>query len=155
MTVIVENQAEVGECGCFLNAWLWFEQLVKKLMFKIEQEIRTKIQEPCMKVSTECGHVLKELALAMKTMTYPLTITVHIDNAKIAAENLKSLFHTNSSWEGIIFSDIIPMVESFDQLATLKRIKKTNRFAPVRIKTSSWKTKRVTPDLPNTESVHH
>lgn len=129
---------------------------------QIEEEIRTSIQEPCMKVSTECGHVLKELALAMKTMTYPLTIIVHTDNAKIAAENLKSLLQTNSSWEEIKFSDIIPMatvasllieivsytikmVESFDQLATLARFKKTNRFAPVRIRTNSWKRK----------SVHH
>jgi len=121
-----------------------------------------------MKVCTECGHVLKELALAMKTMT----IIVHIDNAKIAAENLKSLLHTNSSWEGINFSDIIPMatvasllietvsytikmMESFDQLAALARFKKTNRFAPVRIRTNSWKTKRVMPDQPSTESVHH
>ncbi|XP_015078567.1 aluminum-activated malate transporter 2-like [Solanum pennellii] len=138
---------------------------------QVEQEIRTKIQEPCKKVSTECGHVLKELALAMKTMTYPHTITIHIDNAKIAAENLKTLLHTNSSWEGINFSDVIPMatvasllieivsssvkmVESFDKLATSARFKKTNQLAPVRVRTNSWKT-RVTPDQPSTESVHH
>lgn len=36
MTVIVvENQAEVTECGCFHRAWLWFNKLVKKLMFKV------------------------------------------------------------------------------------------------------------------------
>ncbi|MCD7446540.1 hypothetical protein HAX54_009223 [Datura stramonium] len=137
----------------------------------IGQEVRTRIQEPCMKVSTECGHVLKELASAMKTMTYPLTITVHIDNAKLAAENLKSLLQTNSSWEEMNFSDIIPiatvasllidivsytikMVESFDQLATLARFKKTNRFAPVRARTGSWKRKRVMPEQ-STENVHH
>lgn len=138
---------------------------------QVEPEIRTKIQEPCKKVSTECGHVLKELALAMKTMTYPHTITIHIDNAKIAAENLKTLLHTNSSWEGINFSDVIPMatvasllieivsssvkmVESFDKLATSARFKKTNQLAPVRVRTNSWKT-RVTPDQPSTETVHH
>ncbi|KAF3665294.1 Aluminum-activated malate transporter 2 [Capsicum annuum] len=147
-----------------LNAYLNYET-------QIEQEIRTRIQEPCMKVSTECGHVLKALSLAMKTMTYPLTIMVHIDNAKLAAENLKTLLHTNSSWEDINFSDVIPlatvasllidivsytikMVESFDQLATLARFKKTNRFAPVRIRTGSWKRKRVMPE-PSTENVHH
>lgn len=31
---VVENQ-EVAECGCFLNAWLWFNKFVKKLMFKV------------------------------------------------------------------------------------------------------------------------
>lgn len=141
-------------------------------LLQIEEEIRTRIQEPCMKVSAECGHVLKELALAMKTMTYPLTIIVHLDNAKIAAENLKLFLQKNSSWEEIIFCDVIPMatvasllieivsytvkmVESFDQLATLARFKKTNRFAPVKKRTNSWKRKRVMPE-PSTEShVHH
>ncbi|XP_059302630.1 aluminum-activated malate transporter 2-like [Lycium ferocissimum] len=147
-----------------LNGYLNYET-------QIEQEIRTRIQEPCMKVSTECGHVLKELALAMKTMTYPLTIKVHIENTKLAAENLKSLLQANSSWEEIIFSEIIPiatvasllietvsytinMAESFDQLATLARFKKTNRFALARIRTGSWKRKRVVPEQ-NTESAHH
>lgn len=35
MTIVVENQAEVAECGCFLNAWLWFKQLVKTFMVKV------------------------------------------------------------------------------------------------------------------------
>ncbi|MCD7458761.1 hypothetical protein HAX54_039099 [Datura stramonium] len=74
----------------------------------IGQEVRTRIQEPCMKVSTECGHVLKELASAMKTMTSSTTITVHV-TVKLAAENLKSLLQTNSSWEEMNFSDIIPI----------------------------------------------
>ncbi|KAK4719774.1 hypothetical protein R3W88_018112 [Solanum pinnatisectum] len=316
MTVIVENQAEVAECGCFLNAWLCFKQLVKKLMFKVvhnaisakklgkedpriivhslkvgmysiqssflpklkarydygvlifiltfslvsvsgyhykqvlemaetrvssiligcaiallvcificpvwaAQQLHNKFSsnfenlgsflegwasraageektpdlqgyksanfakwEPrhgkfryrhpwaqyleiggiardcalsnsCPKLSTESGHVLNELALAMKTMTYPLTITVHIDNAKIAAENLKSLLHTNSSWEGINFSDIIPMA-TVDSLL-IEIVSYTTKMVESfdQIKTNSWKTKRVTPDQPSTESVHH
>ncbi|PIN25202.1 hypothetical protein CDL12_02059 [Handroanthus impetiginosus] len=57
-------------------------------------EIRRKIQEPCMQMSLECGHALKELAKGIKTMTRSSSSGPHIENAKIATKNLETLLQT-------------------------------------------------------------
>ncbi|KAM7255770.1 hypothetical protein ACFE04_011511 [Oxalis oulophora] len=54
-------------------------------------EIRSKIQEVCIRMSSESGKALKELALAMKKMNQPSMANIHIENSKTAAKNLNSL----------------------------------------------------------------
>ncbi|KAI3461250.1 hypothetical protein Pfo_017913 [Paulownia fortunei] len=70
-------------------------------------EIRTKIQESCTKMSSECSHALRELALGIKTMTRPTPADPHIANAKTAAKNLKSLLQTGL-WPDANLLDVIP-----------------------------------------------
>ncbi|KAG8371124.1 hypothetical protein BUALT_Bualt13G0054100 [Buddleja alternifolia] len=70
-------------------------------------EIRTKIQESCTKMSSECSHALKELALGINTMTSSLPADPHILNAKTAAKKLKSSLKTGL-WPDTDLVDIIP-----------------------------------------------
>ncbi|KAK9280301.1 hypothetical protein L1049_013989 [Liquidambar formosana] len=102
-------------------------------------EIRSKIEEGCTKMSTECGKALKELASSIKTMTRPSSAETHIANSKTAAKNLKSLLKTGM-WEDIDLLEVIPaatiasllvdvvtctekIAESVDELASLAHFK--------------------------------
>lgn len=73
-----------------------------------------KVQELCMKMSSESGKALKELAWALKTMTKPCSAaSCHITKSRAAANNLKSLLKTNAALlgsEGIHLLDIVPAV---------------------------------------------
>ncbi|KAM5584953.1 aluminum-activated malate transporter 2-like [Rosa sericea] len=70
----------------------------------------TKVQELCMKISSESSKALKELALAMKTMTQPTTATAHIIKSRIAANSLKSFLKSPGLGGDIHLLDIIPAV---------------------------------------------
>ncbi|XP_057466883.1 aluminum-activated malate transporter 8-like [Actinidia eriantha] len=52
-------------------------------------EFKSKIQKPCMKMSSEFGKALKELATAIKTMRNPSSTSIHIENSKVAIDELK------------------------------------------------------------------
>ena len=69
-------------------------------------EIRSIIQETCIKISTESGKALKELAIATKKMTRSKSANPHIDNSKVAVEKLKSLLKTRL-WEEAVVLDMI------------------------------------------------
>ncbi|KAL3828617.1 hypothetical protein ACJIZ3_017419 [Penstemon smallii] len=72
------------------------------------KEIRTKIQEPCTKMSSECSYALNELAIGIKTMTScSLSADPHIRNAKTAAKKLKSSLKTGL-WPETDLLDLIP-----------------------------------------------
>ncbi|KAK4441329.1 Aluminum-activated malate transporter 2 [Sesamum alatum] len=70
-------------------------------------EIRSKVQESCTKMSSECSCALRELAKGLKTMTRAMSAEPHIRNAKTAAKNLKSSLQT-SLWPDTDLLDIIP-----------------------------------------------
>lgn len=63
-----------------------------------------------MKISSESSKALKELALAMKTMTRPTTATAHITKSRIAANSLKSFLKSPGLGGDIHLLDIIPAV---------------------------------------------
>eukprot|EP00258_Populus_trichocarpa_P000339 XP_002298270.3 aluminum-activated malate transporter 2 [Populus trichocarpa] len=74
-------------------------------------EVGSIIQEACTNLSTESGKALKELALAIKIMVQvqPSSADSHIENAKSAAKNLKSLLKSGI-WEDIDLLKVIPGV---------------------------------------------
>ncbi|XP_022890697.1 aluminum-activated malate transporter 2-like [Olea europaea var. sylvestris] len=74
---------------------------------KTPPEVRVKIQELCTKMSSESSLALKELSLAIKTMSSSSIADPHIVNAKTAAKKLKSLLKTDL-WKDTNFLDIIP-----------------------------------------------
>lgn len=63
-----------------------------------------------MKMSSESGKALKELALAIKTMTRPSSASAHITKSRIAANSLKSFLKSPDLGEDIHLLDIIPAV---------------------------------------------
>ncbi|CAK7342031.1 unnamed protein product [Dovyalis caffra] len=71
-------------------------------------EFRCKIQEPCTKMSTECGKALKSLASAIKTMTVPSSPNVHVENSKTAVNDFKIALKTVSLEQDQDILAIIP-----------------------------------------------
>ncbi|KAG5253524.1 aluminum-activated malate transporter [Salix suchowensis] len=69
-------------------------------------EVSTVIQEACTNMSVESGKALKELALAIKTMVQPSSADSHIENAKSAAKNMKSLLKSGI-WEDVDLLKVI------------------------------------------------
>lgn len=78
------------------------------LLFQAPQEFRRKVQEACTIMSNESGQALKELSLAIRTMTKPSSPNPHIENSKIASQKLKSLLKSDS-WEDINLLQVIPV----------------------------------------------
>ncbi|KAJ6947797.1 hypothetical protein NC651_002227 [Populus alba x Populus x berolinensis] len=72
-------------------------------------EVVSIIQEACTNTSIESGKALKELALAIKIMVPPSSADSHIENAKSAAKNIKSLLKSGI-WEDIDLLKVIPGV---------------------------------------------
>ncbi|KAK7324834.1 hypothetical protein VNO77_28708 [Canavalia gladiata] len=106
---------------------------------KTPLEIRSKIQEPCMKMSKETGKALKELAVAIHEMIPPSAADSHIAKSKIAATNLRSMIKIGL-WEDTNFFEVIPVLtvasllvdvvsctetlaESIQELSTLAKFK--------------------------------
>ncbi|KAK3024205.1 hypothetical protein RJ639_044810 [Escallonia herrerae] len=107
-------------------------------------DIRAKIQESCTNISSESSHALKELALAMKTMTRPSTANSHIVNAGKAAQDLKSMLRTGLWLPETDLLEVIPITtvasllldvvtcsekiaESVNELASLAHFKNAGR----------------------------
>lgn len=72
-------------------------------------EFQSRIQEPCMKLSTESGKALKELASSLKAMTHPSAATSHIQNSKEAIDDLKSTLEASSLGKSDLL-EIIPAI---------------------------------------------
>ncbi|KAJ1384567.1 Aluminum-activated malate transporter [Sesbania bispinosa] len=106
---------------------------------KTPLEIKSKIQEPCMKMSTETGMALKELALAIQKMISPSAADPHIAKSKIAATNLRAMIKTGL-WEDTNLFEVVPVMtvasllldvvscteklaESIQELSTLAKFK--------------------------------
>ncbi|KAK3025187.1 hypothetical protein RJ639_044357 [Escallonia herrerae] len=58
---------------------------------QVQPELARKIQDTCTEMSLESGKALKELALAVKTMTRPSSVDSHVANLKISTKNLRCL----------------------------------------------------------------
>ncbi|XP_059627042.1 aluminum-activated malate transporter 2-like [Cornus florida] len=71
-------------------------------------EIREKIQDTCTKLSLESGKALKELALAVKTMTHPSSADPHVTNSRNSAQNLELLLKSGL-WEDTDLLKVIPV----------------------------------------------
>ncbi|KAJ4823910.1 hypothetical protein Tsubulata_047819 [Turnera subulata] len=72
-------------------------------------EIKSKIREACTSVSKDCGKALKELALAIRTMSQRSSTDSHIKNAKFGAKRLTTLLKSGI-WEHIDLLQVIPPV---------------------------------------------
>ncbi|WRX31787.1 Aluminum-activated malate transporter - like 10 [Theobroma cacao] len=103
-------------------------------------EIRKRIEEPCMTISTETGKALKESASIMNDMIESTSANIHLANSNSAAENLKSVLKTEI-WDDTDLLEMAPavavasllldivtctqsLVEAVDELASLARFKK-------------------------------
>ncbi|MFS8004680.1 putative aluminum-activated malate transporter [Helianthus anomalus] len=67
------------------------------------------IKEPCMRMSSEVGKVLKELGSSLKLMIYPSSSAVHIKNCKEAVEELNTALRASIVAEYDI-QEIIPVI---------------------------------------------
>ncbi|PIN10649.1 putative membrane protein [Handroanthus impetiginosus] len=72
-------------------------------------EIKTKIQESCTKMTSECSIALREIAMGINTMTCSLSADARILKAKTAAKNLKSSLKTDL-WPDTDLLDIVPAI---------------------------------------------
>ncbi|KAL1558206.1 hypothetical protein AAHA92_08699 [Salvia divinorum] len=70
-------------------------------------ELWTNIQDFCTEISSECGLALTDVAIGLRTMTYPLANEIHIANAK--ANTLKSLLKIRL-WHNAEYLDIVPVL---------------------------------------------
>ncbi|KAK4432607.1 Aluminum-activated malate transporter 8 [Sesamum alatum] len=84
--------AMVRECACLI------ETLNRYINSKPQaaSEFQTKIQQACIKMSTESSKVLRELASAIKSMTFPSSgVETHTQNYKAAAADLKTILEAS------------------------------------------------------------
>ncbi|GMY15743.1 aluminum-activated malate transporter 8-like [Fagus crenata] len=139
----------------FLHPWKQYVQvgtLTRQCAYKIEalnsylnSEIQTpnefgrKIQEPCTQICSESGKALRELASAVKKLTQPTSVNVHIEKSKMATENLKSMLNSRlledanlqevmqSAAVALILIDVVPCImkiaDAVHNLASLANFK--------------------------------
>ncbi|GAB4859846.1 hypothetical protein Ancab_011326 [Ancistrocladus abbreviatus] len=127
-----------------LNGYLYAE-------IQATEEMRSRFEGICMKMSTESGKALKELSSAINRMTQPPSSTKsHLEALKSAARDLNStpgtsLYDDNEFSEGIpvatvalLLTDVVHYAEKFAEsvqgLASLARFKATgdDKMAPNR-----------------------
>ncbi|KAK4607000.1 hypothetical protein RGQ29_000992 [Quercus rubra] len=99
-----------------LNSYFNFE-------FQAPYEFRSKIQGQCTQICSETGKALKELASAVKTMTKPTSVNIHIEKSKVASLKLKLLLDmilledynlreiTPPAAVALILIDVVPCIE--------------------------------------------
>ncbi|KAL7202941.1 hypothetical protein ACSBR1_034401 [Camellia fascicularis] len=75
---------------------------------QVMPKISEHFQEICIKMSLESGKALKDLALAIKTMTEPCSVDPHIKNSKNASKSFQSLLELDL-WEDLILLEVIPV----------------------------------------------
>ena len=75
---------------------------------QVPPKVLAKIKDVCTKISLESGKAMKELALAIKTMTRRPSANSHVENSKIASKNLKSLLNSGI-WEETDLLKMMPV----------------------------------------------
>ncbi|CAL5428547.1 unnamed protein product [Camellia sinensis] len=75
---------------------------------QVMPKISEHFQEICIKMSLESGKALKDLALAIKTMTEPCSVDPHIKNSKTASKRFQSLLELDL-WEDLNLLEVIPV----------------------------------------------
>ncbi|KAL6511059.1 hypothetical protein OROGR_022183 [Orobanche gracilis] len=73
-------------------------------------EIRTDIEESCMRMSSECSYALRELAVGIRSMTHSLSDDIHVVNAKASAKKLKGRLKTGLRSDKDNIIDTIPVI---------------------------------------------
>ncbi|KAH6773007.1 hypothetical protein C2S51_011411 [Perilla frutescens var. frutescens] len=153
-SVTRECAYKIDALNCYLNSEV-----------QTPLELRTKLQESCTKITSECSSALTELAIGVRTMTCSSSTEIHIVNAKSAAKNLKALLQTGL-WPDTDFLHIIPAVtvasllielvsctvkiaDSVEKLATMAKFKKPD--PKMNRQTSLQKVKRI----PSIEVSHN
>ncbi|KAJ1407480.1 Aluminum-activated malate transporter [Sesbania bispinosa] len=125
---------------------------------KTPLEIKSKIQEPCMKMSTETGMALKELALAIQKMIPPSAADPHIAKSKIAATNLRSMIKTGL-WEDTNLFEVVPVMTVasllLDVVSCTERLAESIQELSILAKFKNKDSKVVaeTPKSPNEEEA--
>ncbi|KAK6152261.1 hypothetical protein DH2020_014896 [Rehmannia glutinosa] len=94
--------ALVRECACLIEALNGYINSKSHA----SSELQMKIQQPCIKMSTESGKALKELSLAIKKMTCPSS--AHTQNYKAATDDLKNILQNSSSKADL--QEIMPLL---------------------------------------------
>ncbi|KAL0426595.1 UNVERIFIED_CONTAM: Aluminum-activated malate transporter 8 [Sesamum latifolium] len=84
------------ECACLIETLN--RCLNSKSQTKVASEFHVKIQQLCIKMSTESGKALKALAAAMKSMTFSSSavLETHAQNYKAAADELETILGNSS-----------------------------------------------------------
>ncbi|KAH6827043.1 aluminum activated malate transporter family protein [Perilla frutescens var. hirtella] len=153
-SVTRECAYKIDALNCYLNSEV-----------QTPLELRTKLQESCTKITSECSSALTELAIGVRTMTCSSSTEIHIVNAKSAAKNLKALLQTGL-WPDTDFLHIIPAVtvasllielvsctvkiaDSVEKLATMAKFNKPD--PKMNRQTSLQKVKRI----PSIEVSHN
>lgn len=121
-----------------------------------------KVQELCMKMSSESGKALKELASAIKTMTRPSSASAHITKSRIAANSLKCFLKSPDLGEDIHLLDIIPAVTIASLLTEVvtyaeqieKSIHELASLSHVQFKSAEPKTEQEQTKLHKHGSLH-
>lgn len=76
---------------------------------QVASEFQLKIQPECLKMSTELSKALKELANAIKNMTFPSqAVEIHIQNSKAAADEVKNIMENSSFPSKAYLQEILP-----------------------------------------------
>ncbi|KAL8115391.1 hypothetical protein AgCh_022034 [Apium graveolens] len=76
---------------------------------QMNEEVGSKLEDICTKISLESSKAMQELASAIKTMIIPSSSTSHITNLKESAENLQCLLKYEL-WKDVEFLQVIQVV---------------------------------------------
>lgn len=80
-----------------------------KQLLQVQSELHKRIAEPCMKMSSESGKTLKELASSLRAMKRPSNVSTHIQNCEAAISELRAALEASSpDIEDIV--EIIPSI---------------------------------------------
>ncbi|CAI0544013.1 unnamed protein product [Linum tenue] len=71
-------------------------------------EMGSRVEAACRELSTECGRVLKELALATRKMKRPKPADAMVASSRAAADNLKLVLDT-SKWDRQRLVELVPI----------------------------------------------
>ncbi|KAJ3700447.1 hypothetical protein LUZ61_004152 [Rhynchospora tenuis] len=106
-----------------------------KPKFKADAELRLEIQTTCMEMSSESAKALRELSLAIRSMTVPSLARCHVSAATSAAANLRTVLSNDITvWETVhvamiasLLAELVNCIKeiacSVDELAELAQFK--------------------------------
>ncbi|KAI3798317.1 hypothetical protein L1987_33588 [Smallanthus sonchifolius] len=77
--------------------------------FQVSSEFTERVQEPCTKMSYEAGKALKELALSVKSFSYPSNCTMHLQTCQKAVDELNTTLKASMVGEFDVL-EIIPII---------------------------------------------
>ncbi|KAL0316052.1 UNVERIFIED_CONTAM: Aluminum-activated malate transporter 8 [Sesamum radiatum] len=100
----------VIECACLIETLN--RCLNSKSQAKVASEFHVKIQQLCIKMSTESGNALKALATAMKSMTFPSSAVseTHTQNYKATADELEAILGNSSLPTKANLQELMPVL---------------------------------------------